>query len=154
MPQTQKEFTGFHALAVFGGAFSIIISVNLALAYNAVASFPGVESKNSYIASQTFDARRSAQNALEWTVKPMASTTGISLSFKDRDGQTVPLARLTGRVGRPTTTNQDTKLDFVAIDGTHWGAVTLTPGRWTLWVEAQDIDANSFARRFPIIVKE
>ena len=48
-----REFTGTHALMIFGGAFSVIITVNLALAYNAVSTFPGVEVKNSYVASHS-----------------------------------------------------------------------------------------------------
>ena len=61
-----REFklTGWHVLAIFVGAFGVIIGVNVALAWNAVATFPGLEVDNSYIASQTFDDRREAQEAL------------------------------------------------------------------------------------------
>ena len=60
-----REFklTGWHVLAIFVGAFGVIIGVNVALAWNAVATFPGLEVDNSYIASQTFDDRREAQEA-------------------------------------------------------------------------------------------
>ena len=57
----EKEFTGKHAAAVFIGAFSVIIAVNIALAVSAVSTFPGLEAKNSYVASQQFNVRRSAQ---------------------------------------------------------------------------------------------
>ena len=59
---------GRHVAMIFGGAFTVIIGVNVALAVNAVRTFPGLETKNSYVASQTFDDRRAAQEALGWTV--------------------------------------------------------------------------------------
>ena len=46
-----------HALAMFVAAFGVIIAVNLVLAYNAVKTFPGLEVKNSYVASQEFNER-------------------------------------------------------------------------------------------------
>ena len=39
--QTERPLTGWHVLAMFIGGFSIIISVNLALAFNAGRTFPG-----------------------------------------------------------------------------------------------------------------
>ena len=50
------EIKGWHVFATFAAAFGIIISVNLTLAFKAVATFPGLEVRNSYIASQSFDA--------------------------------------------------------------------------------------------------
>ena len=46
----------------------MIIAVNLTLAFKAVTTFPGLEVKNSYVASQNFDADRAAQQALGWQV--------------------------------------------------------------------------------------
>ena len=53
---------------VFVAAFCVIIGVNLVLAYSAIKTFPGLEVKNSYVASQKFDERKMAQEALGWTV--------------------------------------------------------------------------------------
>jgi len=47
MTKREREFTGRHALMVFGGAFTVIIGVNIALAVNAVKTFPGLEVENS-----------------------------------------------------------------------------------------------------------
>ena len=65
---TERRFTGRHAALLFVGSFGIIISVNVALAVNAVRTFPGLEVKNSYVASQEFNDRLHAQTALGWTV--------------------------------------------------------------------------------------
>lgn len=46
-----KELTGRHVLLMFVAGFGIIIAVNLTLAFSAVRTFPGLEVKNSYVAS-------------------------------------------------------------------------------------------------------
>lgn len=81
-----REFTGKHAAAIFIGAFSIIIGVNIALAWNAVQTFPGLEVANSYVASQEFDANREAQLALGWTVRADAKDGQVILSITDEAG--------------------------------------------------------------------
>ena len=55
-----RQIKGWHVLTGFGVAFGVIIAVNLTLAYQAVATFPGLEVKNSYVASQSFDVDREA----------------------------------------------------------------------------------------------
>ena len=64
----ERKLTGKHVLMIFAGAFGVIISVNLVLAYSAIKTFPGLEVKNSYVASQTFNERKAAQEALGWNV--------------------------------------------------------------------------------------
>ena len=61
------ELKGKHVLGIAVGAFGVIIAVNLVMAYQAISTFPGLEVANGYVASQTFDADRKAQEALGWT---------------------------------------------------------------------------------------
>ena len=65
----ERQITGRHVLIGFVGAFSVIIGVNLVLAWSAVRTFPGLEVKNSYVASQEFNERKAAQEGLGWTVE-------------------------------------------------------------------------------------
>ena len=58
--------TGPKAFAIFSSFFVVIIGVNVVMAYQAIHTFPGLEVDNSYVASQTFDAERKAQEALGW----------------------------------------------------------------------------------------
>ncbi|MFN7052645.1 MAG: FixH family protein, partial [Gemmobacter sp.] len=60
------QITGRQVFAFTAGAFGIIIAVNVLMAYKAVSTFPGLEVKNSYVASQNFDTERRAQEALGW----------------------------------------------------------------------------------------
>ena len=61
-----KPLTGRKVFAIFAGAFALIIGVNLFMAWNAIGTFPGLETKNAYVANQTFDDERAAQEALGW----------------------------------------------------------------------------------------
>ncbi len=61
-----RELTGRKVFAITAAFFGVIIAVNLLLAYKAVSTFPGLEVQNSYVASQTWDAERAAQQALGW----------------------------------------------------------------------------------------
>ena len=61
---SEAKLTGRHVALIFGGAFTVIIGVNLTLAVKAVGTFPGLETKNSYVASQNFEHDRAAQEAL------------------------------------------------------------------------------------------
>jgi nitrogen fixation protein FixH len=57
-------------LLIMLGFFGLIIGVNLTMAYLAVGSWPGLVVKNSYVASQQFNAtlRDAAHQAdLGWT---------------------------------------------------------------------------------------
>ena len=98
----QREFTGRHAAILFCSAFGVIIAVNITLAVNAVATFPGLEAKNTYVASQEFDTRRTAQQALGWTVTANARGRHLALSIRDSAGHPVQVKTLDATVGRAT----------------------------------------------------
>jgi nitrogen fixation protein FixH len=87
------EFTGRKMLAVTLGAFGVVVAVNGVLAWQAVATFPGLEVQNGYVASQTWDAERAAQAALGWrlAVDYDPGRGRLRLAFTDRDGR--PAAR-------------------------------------------------------------
>jgi len=149
----ERKFTGWHALAIFGGAFGIIISVNLAMAWNAVSTFPGLEVKNSYIASQSFDARRASQEALGWQVEARAEEGRVVLSIRDEAGRPVQVGNLDTTLGRATHVKDDFIPDF-AFDGRAYVAVAdLAPGYWNLRMTAQSLDGTPFEQRIELYVK-
>ena len=86
-----REITGWHVLAITVSAFTVIIAVNLTMAWQAVATFPGLEVKNSYVASQSFDADRAAQEALGWEVSADVAGDRLELSILSSDGAPVEL---------------------------------------------------------------
>ena len=80
-----RELTGKHVLAITVGFFGVIIAVNMVLAVQAVRTFPGLEVKNGYVASQTFDADRRAQEALGWTLVQTYEAGKLRLVMTDAE---------------------------------------------------------------------
>jgi nitrogen fixation protein FixH len=148
-----KEFTGRHALMVFVGAFTLIISVNLLMAYSAVSTFPGLEVKNSYVASQQFDERKAAQEALGWTVRADARAGQVVLSITDVAGNPVRVGALEAVVGRATHVADDIRPEFI-FDGVAYVApIDLAGGNWNIRMTALAEDGTQFAQRVILHVK-
>ncbi len=148
-----RELTGKHVLIGFVVAFGIIISVNLVLAYSAVKTFPGLEVKNSYVASQQFDERRDAQMALGWTVRASHSDGLLSLAITDDAGMPVEVAGLDATVGRATHVSDEVAPEF-QFDGTRYYApVPLGDGNWNIRMEAVAKDGTEFRQRV-VLIKE
>lgn len=154
MEKPQREFTGRHALMLFGGAFAIIIGVNITLAVKAVSTFPGLEVANSYVASQEFDARRQAQQALGWEVYSEVQDDVLRLSITDRDGQPVEVAKLTATFGRATHVKDDQTPDFTFDGSAYVAPVTVGDGNWNLRMVARATDGTEFTQRVVIHVRE
>jgi nitrogen fixation protein FixH len=148
----EREWTGKHVLAVMVLAFSVIIGVNLILAFKAVGTFPGAEVKNSYVASQTFDADRAAQEALGWKVD--ATVFGDTLRLKITDNKGYPVhPEITAAVfGRATHTREDQNLDL-RWTGTEFEApVEAGDGNWNLRMTARADDGTNFRQRLVVLI--
>lgn len=144
-----RPFTGWHAFAIFGSAFTVIIGVNIALAVNAVRTFPGLEVKNSYVASQTFDDRRAAQEALGWDVRAEAdpATDRVTLHINGPDGAPVIVQSLHAVLGRATEVADDREPEF-RFDGAAYVAETgIGPGNWNIRMTARAQDGTLFEQR-------
>ncbi|UWQ59099.1 FixH family protein [Leisingera caerulea] len=153
MAKREREFTGKHALMLFGGAFAVIIGVNIALAVNAVKTFPGLEVKNSYVASQEFDQRRSAQEALGWSVYASSQGDTVKLEITDADGNPVEVAKLSATLGRATHVQDDQQPEF-AFDGQAYVApADLGPGNWNIRMVARAKNGTEFTQRVILHVK-
>lgn len=147
------ELTGKHVLAITVGAFSVIIGVNLVLAFKAVSTFPGLEVQNSYVASQGFNDRKAAQEALGWTLDPVYINGRMSLAFLDRNGLPVEVQDLSVLIGRPTEDSNDVWPVFTYIGGTYSADVALDRGKWMIKVTARSADGVLFERRSEVFVR-
>lgn len=150
---SERKLTGWHALAIFGSAFAVIISVNLVLAYSAVSTFPGLEVKNSYVASQAFDDRRAEQEALGWSVTAQAKGGLLILRIVDADGRPVQAGSLDAVLGRATHVQDDRKPEF-SFDGQAYVArESLRPGNWNIRMKATALDGTLFEQRVVLHVE-
>lgn len=146
-----RELKGWHVAALFVTAFGIIISVNLTLAVNAVRSFPGLEVKNTYVASQAFDRNRVAQLALGWEVSAEVEGAEVVLRIL-RDGTALAPKIERATFGRATSTAWDQELTF-HFDGAALRApVAAGPGNWNLRLRARAADGTLFEQRIVLRV--
>ncbi len=137
-----KELTGRHVAAIFCAGFGIIIAVNVTLAVNAVQSFPGLEVANSYVASQSFDARRKAQAALGWSVAARYEDGEIFVALRDAGGRPAAARDLSVHLARPTEARDDREL---TLTGGH-ARIDLARGLWRLDIAATAPDGTAFAK--------
>lgn len=143
---TKKQMTGWKFLGIMVFAFGIIISVNLTLAFKAVATFPGLETKNSYVASQTFDEERAAQLALGWEATARVEAGQLRLSFR-KDGAPVEPEIVSAVLGRATNVASD-ETPILVFDGADFVApVDLAGGNWNLRLVALAADGTEFRQR-------
>ncbi|QFU08806.1 FixH [Rhodobacteraceae bacterium THAF1] len=142
------ELTGRRVAAIFVGGFGIIISVNLALAFNAVRSFPGLEVANSYVASQSFQDRRDAQEALGWRVDASYDGEQVHVAVLDASGDHAPAENLSVHIARPTEARDDQ--DLTLTDGS--ARLDLARGTWRLDIAATAPDGTAFAQAITLRV--
>lgn len=149
-----KEITGRFVLAVVVGAFGVIIAVNLALAWFAVSTFPGLEVANSYVASQRFEAARSAQRALGWEALLEYREGALRLDLREEaTGRPADVAGLRLRVGRTTTARADAEPAVTEAGGAYLAPIALGPGLWRVTIEAEAPDGTRFSQRREIFVR-
>lgn len=146
------ELTGRKVLAITVGAFAVVIGVNATLAYQALATFPGLEVGNSYVASQSFDAERTAQLALGWTLVSAYDAGRLSLTFRDAAGLPAPVRDLSVLVGRATEAREDTRPVFQRQGGVFIATQDLRQGKWMMQVEATAPDGTVFRQRIDLYV--
>lgn len=146
------ELTGKHVLGITVGAFSVIIGVNVVMAVKAVSTFPGLEVENGYIASQSFDAERKAQEALGWTLAHGYAGGQLSIDIRKGTGA-APVTALDVLLGRTTEAGEDTKPVFVLKNGVWVSDVKLNPGKWMMMVKAQAPDGTVFRQRLDLFVE-
>lgn len=146
------EIKGHHVVMGFVGAFGIIIAVNVVMATQAVRTFPGLEVRNSYVASQSFDEDREAQEALGWTVAAHLEGDELVLSITDASGAPVQPASLTGIFGRATSVRADQTPDLVFDGSVYRAPIVAGDGNWNYRMEARAADGTLFKQR--VIVEQ
>lgn len=129
--------------------FGIIIVVNLSLAYNAVASFPGLEVKNSYVASQNFDANRKAQLALGWEVDAWIEDDRLILSVTKDEEPVEPMIE-SAVFGRATSVADDQVPEFSHDGRAFTASVVAGSGNWNLRVRLRDENGALFQQRIVV----
>lgn len=145
--------TGRKMALIAGLAFGLVLAVNILLAVVAVRTFSGVVVDDSYVASRSFDAERSAQIALGWRLEIKADAGGLRLDVVDAAGTPVRPAALQVTVGRPSTNQQDRALPMQETARGYAAAAPFAPGAWRIDVSAVAADGTAFRQSREIYIE-
>lgn len=151
----QREFTGWHMLAIMVAFFGVIVTVNITMAVLANRTWTGLVVKNSYVASQQYNGELAAaktQRARGWKSSLTYTDGGFSLTLGDRLGEPVILPELRLAFGRPATESQDGEIALRHVGrGLYRGEQVLAPGVWAIRVTGGE-GANAWRRDSRITV--
>lgn len=153
-----RELTGRHVLAILVAFFSVVVAVNLTMAYLARRSWTGFVVENVYVASREFNDRAEedrAQAALGWKSELVIADGKISYRLTDRQGAVVRVARATVNLHRPASAAEDRDA-FLARqpDGSLSAAVALRDGVWIVEVHADAGLAKPYRERRRLILRD
>ena len=149
---SERQITGRQVFIFTASAFAIIIAVNLVMAFQAVSTFPGLEVKNSYVASQNFEARREAQEALGWDVALAHDAQEFTVAITDASGAPVRAESLSLLIGRTTTAAEDLEPVLAYENGVYSAPLDLGSGYWTIRLKASAADGTPFEKRMSLYV--
>lgn len=151
---TGKPLTGRTVLIIAVSAFAVIIGVNVFMAYMAVGTFPGLEVKNSYVASQSFDDDRAAQEALGWEVSARIDGEQLIVDITGPDGEAVEVGEIGGILGRATHVLDDQTPEFSQTSTGSYAAPVgvLDFGNWEYRMKAVARDGTRFKQLLNIYI--
>lgn len=136
--RAEGQFTGRHLLFIMLAFFAVVIAVNVAMASLAGSSWTGFVVKNSYIASQEFNAKVAAaraQDALGWKARLEVREGLASLAMTDARGRPV-FARAARLVWRsPATDRLDRTVTLSPSGARMEGPVDVPDGQWVVEIE-------------------
>ncbi len=148
-----RELTGFHVMAIFCGAFAVIIGVNLVMAYSAIGTFPGLETRAPYNESLTFQERRAAQNKLNWVSTVSYKPGQVILNLTEANGTAVVIPDVKLVIRRATTSDMDRDVP-VEFDGHNYiGQTDIPAGNWQARIFATALNGAKFTRILSLYIK-
>lgn len=144
--------TGLHVLFIMLGFFGIIFAVNGVFLYNAITSFPGEDTKKSYLQGLSYNdtlATRSAQADLGWTAAAGLDGDALSFSLTGRDGHALSGRRVMAHARRAVKKGEDTTLILDAVGAGRYEAsfADFEPGRWDIRFEVMDVRSEDIVFR-------
>jgi len=144
------RITGRHVMAGFVAFFGVVIAVNGAFVYLALATWTGLDTEDAYSRGLAYNdvlAAAEQQHRLGWRVDIGIENSGprsalIDLRVRDADGHAVEGLSVDADIRRPTNDRLDRNLALApTIPGTYQGEVTLPrAGNWEVRVTAREGD--------------
>jgi nitrogen fixation protein FixH len=149
-----RPLTGRKVLIIAVSAFGVVIAANMALLFSATGSFPGLVVKNSYVASQGWDARTAAQRALGWEAAVAYGDGAVRVRLSDAEGRAVEGVALEATIGRPATDAHDRTLALRPVGGLYEAPIALEPGLWRVSLATTGAGAPDYEAAADLVVRE
>ncbi|OAB60448.1 hypothetical protein AY599_28675 [Leptolyngbya valderiana BDU 20041] len=140
--ESKFRLKGWHVLAAMVAFFGVIFTVNAIFITVALDTFPGEETRRSYVQGLAYNdviAEREAQAEIGWTAAANLTATQVLVAVNDADGAPVTNLALTGVLQHPANMQLDRALAFEELrPGVYASdAQGLDEGLWTLTAEAE-----------------
>jgi nitrogen fixation protein FixH len=153
----EREFTGWHMLALLFAFFGVTIAVNLTLAFYANKTWSGLVVANGYVASQQFNellAESKREQALGWQSSFSLEGGRLEVVLSDKRGAPLPGFDLSVKFARPAHEGQDRTVTLEARgSGRYTADVPLAPGLWTAEMVASRDGRQELKRLYRFVVK-
>ncbi len=149
-----KELTGRHVALIFCGAFAVIIAVNLALAYFAVGTFPGLDTRKPYNESLTFESRREAQVGLNWSSSVSYKDGQVTLTLTEVYGGSVITPNISMVIRHATSKKYDQEVELNFDGHNYVGNIDLPAGNWQARIAATSLEGIDFRRTLSLYLKK
>ena len=137
---------GHHVLLMLIGFFGVVFAVNGVFLASALRSHTGIVSNEPYVKGLKYNERIEAgerQAKLGWQEALAVEASGaISLGVKDDGGRPVQGLKLTGSIGRPSTSRADRAVTLVEAQPGRYvvNVGVLDEGTWLVALEGTSGD--------------
>lgn len=148
----ERKLTGRHVLIIALSAFAVVFAANMAMLYAATGTFPGLVVRNSYVASQGWDARTADQRALGWQSMATYRDGRVLLEMTGEDGRKLSRLNVSAVLGRPATESVDRPVDLTWDGARYTTRADLAPGAWRLDFTADNGAGDSYTATADLFV--
>lgn len=141
----EKKLKGWHVLMWFLAFFGLMFAVNGVFLYNAITSFPGEDTKKSYLQglnyNQTLSARADMAE-LGWTAQIGMDQNDLVFRLEDAASSPISGREVTALLRRLATTSGDTEITLDASTTGEYRAdlSALESGQWEAILMVRSLD--------------
>lgn len=145
----QRAITGRQVLLGMVAFFGVVFGVNAVFLYSALSTHTGVVANEPYRKGLHYNERIEAdrqQSERGWQGEVALDATGetVAVTLLDRNGRPLSGLGVNARIGRPSTSDLDIRLDMKETAPGHYGArlAKLEAGSWLIDVEARELHSK------------
>lgn len=134
MKSAVNSFTGRHMFMIMAAFFTTVVAANMTMVYFASHSWTGLVVKNSYVASQQFNATTAALEKAEAGahVKIDYENGKLAVRFTGEDGAALEATDVVMSIGRPSHEGEDRDIPLQrAATGEYSTSMALAAGQWS-----------------------